>query len=378
MCDYYLQRLEDVDRGDLADVVFSCHRPPAADRLHLPSNASSTQHRIIDNFSVDGDPLLIVTERSTAGSGFLETTSCGTEGGGGGGDEGGSLSEKVINVMGEEMKNKQAACDRRLFSRVNDHQISPRMAGSSATAGGEMVKASSSHRRRRLELQGGGLHLSSLRAPGIKRRKYQAKKVVCIPAPTTTAAAAASNRWSGETAVPCDLWAWRKYGQKPIKGSPYPRGYYRCSSSKGCSARKQVERSRNDPNMLVVTYTSEHNHPWPTQRSGSSTRSHPSMINTSTAASVNSNRNNPKSPLVTAPNEDPKDTVLIKKPISHPDEVFHHNCEPVTSQDHDLFSDLAALESDPMSLIFSGGLIMEAKQVEEVREDNLDPFDMLL
>ena len=31
-------------------------------------------------------------------------------------------------------------------------------------------------------------------------------------------------------------------------------------------ARKQVERSRSDPNMLVITYTAEHNHPWPMHR----------------------------------------------------------------------------------------------------------------
>ncbi|CAN1226409.1 Probable WRKY transcription factor 35 [Linum grandiflorum] len=113
--------------------------------------------------------------------------------------------------------------------------------------------------------------ISSPRNLGIKRRKSQAKKVVCIPAPATV-----NSRPSGEV-VPSDLWAWRKYGQKPIKGSPYPRGYYRCSSSKGCSARKQVERSRTDPNMLVITYTSEHNHPWPTQRNAlaGSTRAHP-------------------------------------------------------------------------------------------------------
>jgi hypothetical protein len=60
-----------------------------------------------------------------------------------------------------------------------------------------------------------------------------------------------------------DLWAWRKYGQKPIKGSPYPRGYYRYSTDKDCKARKQVERCRADPGTLIVTYTGEHSHPVP-------------------------------------------------------------------------------------------------------------------
>ncbi|RWW33792.1 hypothetical protein GW17_00001481 [Ensete ventricosum] len=78
-------------------------------------------------------------------------------------------------------------------------------------------------------------------------RKNQQKKVVChVPA----------------AGLSSDVWAWRKYGQKPIKGSPYPR----CSSSKGCLARKQVERSRTDPGMFIITYTAEHNHPVPTHR----------------------------------------------------------------------------------------------------------------
>ncbi|KAL9228899.1 hypothetical protein vseg_004429 [Gypsophila vaccaria] len=83
-----------------------------------------------------------------------------------------------------------------------------------------------------------------------KKRKSLMKKVCHVPA----------------EGLSSDMWAWRKYGQKPIKGSPHPRGYYRCSSSKGCLARKQVERNRSNPKMFIVTYTSEHNHPVPTHR----------------------------------------------------------------------------------------------------------------
>ncbi|KAK8537988.1 hypothetical protein V6N13_096217 [Hibiscus sabdariffa] len=77
-----------------------------------------------------------------------------------------------------------------------------------------------------------------------------------------------------------DVWAWRKYGQKPIKGSPYPRSYYRCSSSKGCLARKQVERSCSDPGVFIITYTAEHSHGHPTRRNSlaGSTRNKSSTV----------------------------------------------------------------------------------------------------
>ncbi|GJM90801.1 hypothetical protein PR202_ga07115 [Eleusine coracana subsp. coracana] len=99
--------------------------------------------------------------------------------------------------------------------------------------------------------QASGRQMPSGTVPRSKRRKNQVKKVVChVPADGSSS----------------DVWAWRKYGQKPIKGSPYPRGYYRCSSSKGCAARKQVERCRTDPNTFILTYTGEHNHAAPTHR----------------------------------------------------------------------------------------------------------------
>lgn len=90
---------------------------------------------------------------------------------------------------------------------------------------------------------------SSGRCHCSKKRKSRMKRIVRVPAISLKMAD-----------IPPDDYSWRKYGQKPIKGSPHPRGYYKCSSLRGCPARKHVERAFDDPTMLIVTYESEHNH----------------------------------------------------------------------------------------------------------------------
>lgn len=91
---------------------------------------------------------------------------------------------------------------------------------------------------------------SSSRCHCSKKRKHRVKRSIKVPA--------ISNKLAD---IPPDDYSWRKYGQKPIKGSPHPRGYYKCSSMRGCPARKHVERCLEEPTMLLVTYEGEHNHP---------------------------------------------------------------------------------------------------------------------
>ncbi|XP_022772893.1 probable WRKY transcription factor 7 [Durio zibethinus] len=90
---------------------------------------------------------------------------------------------------------------------------------------------------------------SSDRCHCSKKRKQRVKRVIRVPA--------ISNKMAD---IPPDDYSWRKYGQKPIKGSPHPRGYYKCSSVRGCPARKHVERALDDARMLIVTYEGDHNH----------------------------------------------------------------------------------------------------------------------
>ncbi|KAJ8752097.1 hypothetical protein K2173_001772 [Erythroxylum novogranatense] len=293
----------------------------------------------------------------------------------------------------DQTKVPVSPCDSSAMTDVS----SPRGFKPSAVVSTDMINGSSS--KSCLMEKTGQVQISSPQNLGIKRRKSQAKKVVCIPAP-----AAANSKPTGEV-VPSDLWAWRKYGQKPIKGSPYPRGYYRCSSSKGCSARKQVERSRTDPNMLVITYTSEHNHPWPTQRSAlaGSTRSQPTKSNNTDNSKITSpssqkqkianakeeqkeTSNDTLSPTTVAGTSSTTSAPLkeeygdCQKQMEMDEnalgEGFQHSYRPTlqeSNQSEDFFADLGEIYTNPLDHLFTQGFSRDDDQKESM---TMDPFSM--
>ncbi|XP_024164264.1 WRKY DNA-binding transcription factor 70-like [Rosa chinensis] len=53
---------------------------------------------------------------------------------------------------------------------------------------------------------------------------------------------------------------WRKYGQKEILGSPYPRAYFRCTRKydQGCQATKRVQQVQDTPKEYEITYKGNH------------------------------------------------------------------------------------------------------------------------
>ncbi|XP_027902769.1 WRKY transcription factor 55 isoform X2 [Vigna unguiculata] len=97
--------------------------------------------------------------------------------------------------------------------------------------------------------QAQGIHASSSR-PRRSREANQEKKKILVPAP----------QFGNTEMPPEDGFTWRKYGQKEILGSKYPRSYYRCTHQKlyECQAKKMVQRLDHNADIFEVTYRGKH------------------------------------------------------------------------------------------------------------------------
>lgn len=81
-----------------------------------------------------------------------------------------------------------------------------------------------------------------------------------------------------------DGYRWRKYGQKYVKGSGYPRSYYKCTE-RDCFVKKQVDQHDD---KITNTYEGTHNHAPCTSDSPSRKRRRPNISSSSTSSSSSS------------------------------------------------------------------------------------------
>ncbi|KAL3025916.1 hypothetical protein AAZX31_04G204200 [Glycine max] len=155
-------------------------------------------------------------------------------------------SQMDASLMQEWLRSSHALTMDQLFQMHQFHA-----ARSTLQQIGEMggKDGEDSERNKGSEGEVQGIHASPSR-PRKSREANQEKRKVMVPAPQF-----------GNTEVPPeDGYTWRKYGQKEILGSKYPRSYYRCTHQKlyECQAKKQVQRLDHNPNIFEVTYRGNH------------------------------------------------------------------------------------------------------------------------
>ncbi|XP_031278926.1 WRKY transcription factor 55 isoform X2 [Pistacia vera] len=148
------------------------------------------------------------------------------------------LKSSVTQAM-EDVIQTQLLADQRSSLTIRDHaegSSSTRLRGSGGDVEAMDVVSDSAVR--------------STTSPPLRHRRSENARTVMVPAP----------RFGNVEIPPEDGYTWRKYGQKEILNSKYPRSYYRCTHQKlyQCPAKKQVQRLDNDPSTFEVTYNGEH------------------------------------------------------------------------------------------------------------------------
>ncbi|KAL9364983.1 hypothetical protein Peur_042856 [Populus x canadensis] len=135
--------------------------------------------------------------------------------------------------------------------------------------------------------------------PGHKRR---ITTEVRVTEPASSHRTVTESRIVVQTTSEVDLlddgYRWRKYGQKVVKGNPYPRSYYKCTTP-GCKVRKQVERAAADPRAVITTYEGKHNHDVPAAKNSShvTVNSNASQLKPQTLEKRASNNSNNQLPI---------------------------------------------------------------------------------
>ncbi|KAL5228257.1 hypothetical protein ABZP36_016522 [Zizania latifolia] len=113
-----------------------------------------------------------------------------------------------------------------------------------------------------LSIMAGGATPSARAAPATSPRPETPDSAVSVGAPPPRAREDNVPRKRTLTPSPFhDGYQWRKYGQKKINNTNFPRGYYRCSyhRERNCPAQKQVQQHNDEvPPLFAVVYTHEH------------------------------------------------------------------------------------------------------------------------